>query len=155
MLEAAGVDADPAEVLRSGRAMDSWRAMISAQGGDPDAPLPVAAESHVIRAPGSGVLARLDALDVGIAAWRLGAGRARKEDAVSAGAGVIMLAKEGDAVTEGEPLFELRTDDPDRFARAMEALEGCFDIGESAQPRPLVIDRVSAEAMPRPDRASQ
>ncbi|MCW2494799.1 MAG: thymidine phosphorylase, partial [Jatrophihabitans sp.] len=142
MLAAAGVDTDPEPVLKDGRAMDTWRGMISAQGGDPDAPLPVAAESHVVSAPASGVLSRLDALDVGIAAWRLGAGRARKEDAVSFGAGVIMLAKEGDTVTAGQPLFELRADEPSRFARALEALDGSFDIGGDAPNRPLVLGRV-------------
>ena len=102
MLGAAGLDrVDPADALRDGRAMDAWRAMISAQGGDPDAALPAAREKHVVPAPASGVLTRLDALAVGVAAWRLGAGRARKEDAVSAGAGVVLHAKPGDPVTRG------------------------------------------------------
>jgi len=142
MLRTAGVDVDPADALRNGQAMDVWRAMIAAQGGDPDAPLPTAAEKHVVIAEHSGVLTRLDALSVGIAAWRLGAGRARKEDAVSAGAGVVMLAKEGDAVTAGQPLFELHADDSARFERALAALDGGYDIGESFEARPLVIDRV-------------
>ena len=98
--------------------------MIAAQGGDPSAPLPTARETHVVAAPASGVLTRLDALAVGIAAWRLGAGRARKEDPVSFGAGVVMLAKPGDTVRAGEPLLELHADDPALFDRALEALEG-------------------------------
>jgi len=142
MLRTAGVDSDPADALRNGQAMDVWRAMIAAQGGDPDAPLPTAAEKHVVIAEHSGVLTRLDALSVGIAAWRLGAGRARKEDAVSAGAGVVMLAKEGDAVTAGQPLFELHADDSARFERALAALDGGYDIGDLFEARPLVIDRV-------------
>jgi len=142
MLRTAGVDVDPADALRNGQAMDVWRAMIAAQGGDPDAPLPTAAEKHVVIAEHSGVLTRLDALSVGIAAWRLGAGRARKEDAVSAGAGVVMLAKEGDAVTAGQPLFELHADDSARFERALAALDGGYDIGDLFEARPLVIDRV-------------
>ena len=128
MLAAAGLDVDPADALRDGRAMDVWRAMISAQGGDPDADLPIAREKHVLNAAADGVLTRLDALAVGIAAWRLGAGRARKEDAVSAGAGVVMLAKPGDRVTAGQPLLELYADDVARFARAEEALAGAIDI---------------------------
>ena len=145
MLAGVGLaDIDPAEALRDGRAMDVWRRMISAQGGDPAAPLPVARERHVVPAPSSGVLTRLDALAVGIAAWRLGAGRARKEDAVSPGAGVVMFAKPGDQVREGEPLLELHTDDPARFARALDALEGAYDLDGGAQfaPTPLIIDRV-------------
>jgi thymidine phosphorylase len=143
MLSCAGLTSvDPADALRDGRAMDTWRAMISAQGGDPDAPLPVARETQVINAPSSGVLTRLDALAVGVAAWRLGAGRARKEDPVSAGAGVVMLAKPGDSVTAGQPLLELHADDPSRFERALEALEGGYDIGASAPPRPIVIDTI-------------
>jgi thymidine phosphorylase len=145
MLAAAGLDVDPAPALRDGRAMDVWRAMISAQGGDPDATLPVAREKHVVDAAADGVLTRLDALAVGIAAWRLGAGRARKEDAVSAGAGVVMLAKPGDRVRAGQPLLELYADDAARFARAEEALVGAIDIAaaDTGYVRtPLIIDRV-------------
>ena len=145
MLTAAGLDdEDPADALRDGRAMDSWRAMIRAQGGDPDAPLAVAAETHVIRATANGLLTRLDALAVGVAAWRLGAGRARKEDAVSAAAGVVMLAKPGDAVRIGQPVLELHTDDPGRFARAEAALADAIDIGETFSATPLIRDRVSS-----------
>ena len=129
MLAGVGIsDADPAAALADGRAMDVWRRMIQAQGGDPDATLPTAAERHVITAPSAGVLTRLDAYAVGVAAWRLGAGRARKEDAVSAAAGVVMLAKPGDRVSAGQPLLELHADEPDRFARAEQALHGAFDI---------------------------
>ncbi len=144
MLAGVGItDVDPAAALADGRAMDAWRAMISAQGGDPDAELPVAAEKHVVTAPESGVLSRLDAYAVGVAAWRLGAGRARKEDAVSAGAGVVLLAKPGDTVTAGQPLLELHADDAGRFERALQALEGGYDIGGTFTPSPLVLDRIS------------
>ena len=140
MLVGAGrADVDPADALRDGRAMDVWRAMISAQGGDPDAPLPTARETHVVTAPASGVLTRLDALAVGVAAWRLGAGRARKEDPVSAGAGVVLHAKPGDSVTAGQPLLELHADEPDRFAAALAALDGGFDIGPSAGPAGEIV----------------
>ncbi len=144
MLSAAGLgDVDPADALRDGRAMDVWRRMISAQGGDPAAPLPSARERHVVTAPASGVLTRLDALAVGVAAWRLGAGRARKEDPVSSGAGVVLLAKPGDRVQAGQPLLELHADDPARFARAAEALDGGYDIDGPQQSRPLVIERIA------------
>ncbi|HEY2983997.1 MAG TPA: thymidine phosphorylase [Jatrophihabitantaceae bacterium] len=144
MLSAAGLgDVDPADALRDGRAMDVWRRMISAQGGDPDAPLPSARERHVVTAPASGVLTRLDALAVGVAAWRLGAGRARKEDPVSPGAGVVLLAKPGDRVQAGQPLLELHADEPERFARAVGALDGGYDIGAAPPARPLVIERIA------------
>ncbi len=144
MLAGAGLtDVDPADALRDGRAMDAWRAMISAQGGDPDAELPTARETHVVTAPASGTLTRLDALAVGVAAWRLGAGRARKEDPVSAGAGVVLHAKPGDEVREGEPLLELHADDPARFDRALAALEGGYEIGGHAPDTPLIIDRIA------------
>lgn len=146
MLAAAGRDdVDPAEKLADGSAMDAWRAMVSAQGGDPDAPLPVAKQSHVVTAPSDGVLTRLDALSVGVAAWRLGAGRERKEDPVQAGAGVVWHARPGDEVRAGAPLFTLLTDTPDRFDRALAALEGGYDVspsGTAFEPRPLVIDRI-------------
>jgi thymidine phosphorylase len=146
MLAGAGVtDVDPADRLADGTAMDAWRRMIAAQGGDPDADLPVARESHVVAAPSSGVLTRLDAMAVGMAAWRLGAGRARKEDPVQAGAGVVWHARPGDEVTEGRPLFTLLTDDASRFDRALASLEGGYDIAPDASaytPTPLVLDRI-------------
>jgi thymidine phosphorylase len=142
MLGAAGLDIDPADALRDGRAMDVWRRMIAAQGGDLSAPLPVAREKHVVPAPSSGVLTKLDALSVGTAAWRLGAGRARKEDVVSFGAGVVMLAKPGDTVVQGEPLLELHADEPARFERALDALAGGIEIGEAHGAPPLVLDRI-------------
>jgi thymidine phosphorylase len=138
-------DVDPAEVLASGAAMDSWRAMIAAQGGDPDAALPVGREQHVVAAPASGVLARLDAMAVGLAAWRLGAGRAKLGDDVQAGAGVEWHARPGDPVTEGQPLLTLHTDEPDRFERALASLDGGFDIapaGTAYTPTPLVHARI-------------
>ena len=136
---------DPAEALRDGSALASWKELVREQGGDPDAPLPVAAERRVVLAPTGGVVTRLDAYQVGLAAWRLGAGRARKEDAVSFGAGVTLHAKPGEEVKAGEPLFTLHTDEPERFDRAAEALEGAFDIGagDEWKPSPLVIDRIA------------
>ncbi|MFC6422620.1 thymidine phosphorylase [Ornithinimicrobium tianjinense] len=147
MLAGAGRgDVDPADALADGRAMDVWRRMIAAQGGDPDAPLPVAKDTHVVTAPADGVLTRLDALAVGVAAWRLGAGRARKEDPVQAAAGVQMHAKPGDPVRAGQPLLTLHTDEPDRFARALEALEGGYAVGSASEveaPAQVVIDRIA------------
>ena len=149
MLANAGITGvDPAENLANGKAMDAWRRMIAAQGGDPDAALPVAREQHVLTAPSTGTLTRLDALKVGVAAWRLGAGRARKEDPVQAGAGIEMHAKPGDAVVAGQPLLTLHTDTPERFAGAVEALADGWDISTADAtsgyvPRQLVLDRVS------------
>jgi thymidine phosphorylase len=145
MLAGARVtDVDPAEVLASGQAMDTWRAMIRAQGGDPDAPLPRARETDVVRAESDGVLQSVDALAVGVAAWRLGAGRARKEDEVQAGAGVELHARPGDRVVAGQPLLTLHTDTPDRFARAQAALEGAYRIAaQDPEPSPLILDRIS------------
>lgn len=149
MLTAAGQpDADPAAALADGRAMDVWKAMIRAQDGDPDAPLPVANHIEEIRAPRSGVLTRLDAMDVGVAAWRLGAGRGRREDPVQAEAGVEMYAKPGDEVTEGQVLLSLHTQTPERMPRAKEVLENAFDItpagelGGGYEPTPLMLGRI-------------
>jgi thymidine phosphorylase len=144
MLAAAGRDdVDPAEVLASGRALETWNAMIRAQGGDPDAALPVARENHVITAPADGVVTRLDALAVGVAAWRLGAGRSRPGETVQAAAGVVLHAKSGDTVSAGQPLLTLHTDTPERFARAIEALDGGYEVGVAAPPaRSVIIDEV-------------
>ncbi|MBB6378848.1 thymidine phosphorylase [Pseudonocardia eucalypti] len=143
MLALGGVNGgpDPASVLASGKAYDVWRAMIAAQGGDPDAPLPVARRVEPVLASRDGVLAGCDAFAVGVAAWRLGAGRARKEDPVDAAAGVRLLARPGDAVAAGQPLLELHTDRPDTLESARAALTGALPIADEA-PRggPLVLE---------------
>jgi thymidine phosphorylase len=143
MLALAGVETDPAAALADGRALERYRAMISAQGGDPDAELPSARYTEVVRAESAGWVATLDARAVGIAAWRLGAGRARKEDPVSAAAGIICLAKPGERVEAGQPVLELLGDDPARFARALKALDGGITIGpEPCEPDALILERI-------------
>ncbi|MBX3310417.1 MAG: thymidine phosphorylase [Cryobacterium sp.] len=149
MLASAGQpDADVEGALKDGRAMDTWRAMIAAQHGDPDAPLPVAKESHVVTADRDGILVEQKALPFGVAAWRLGAGRARKQDPVQHSAGIDLHAKPGDAVTKGQPLFTLSADEPARFERALEALEGAYRIGSAGDEvhdgGPLIADRITA-----------
>jgi thymidine phosphorylase len=144
MLAAAGLDGhDPAEVLASGRAMDIWRAMIRAQGGDPDASLPSARETEVISAEKDGVLTALDARAVGEAAWRLGAGRAQQHHDVQAAAGVELHARLGEVVRAGQPILTLHTDTPERFPRARDALAGGYRIGQDPAERPpLILDRI-------------
>ena len=147
MLRLAGVgDVDVAAALADGRAMDKWRQMVAAQGGNPDAPMPVARESHVVTATASGVLTQLDALAVGVASWRLGAGRERKEDAVQLGAGITLHAQQGQRVTAGQPLMTLFTDEPARFERALASLEGgiTIDAAASESQKTIVLDRVTA-----------
>lgn len=141
MLTLAGVDADPAEALRDGRAMDAWRAMVRHQGGDPDAPLPRARHTHEVRAEHDGYVAGLDALEVGVASWRLGAGRSRKEDPVQAGAGIEIHAPLGTQVRRGERLLTLHTDTPERVERALEVLHPV--IGDTPPaPRTLIHERI-------------
>jgi len=149
MLAGAGVTGvDPADALRDGRAMDSWRRMISAQGGDPDAPLATAHHVEEVRAEADGYVTRLDALGVGIAAWRLGAGRERKDSPVQAGAGVMLRKQLGDPVRKGEVLMTLHTDTPERMPRGLAALAeacegaGAVEIGETAPSRSIVLDKV-------------
>jgi thymidine phosphorylase len=144
MLALAGIaDVDPAHVLASGKAYEVWERMIVAQGGDPSAPLPVAAHVEELVADRSGVLTRLDALAVGVAAWRLGAGRARKEDPVQAAAGVRLLVGVGDEVEAGQPLLELHTDTPDAVAGARAALDGGGLVSDEPAVRPaLLLDTV-------------
>ncbi|GAA4540953.1 thymidine phosphorylase [Amycolatopsis samaneae] len=144
MLALAGLSSvDPAEVLASGRAYETWCRMIAAQGGDPEAPLPSPAHMHVVSAREDGVLATLDAYAVGIAAWRLGAGRARKEDPVQAAAGVRCLVKPGEPVAAGQPLLELHTDTPDAVPAALAALDGAYSVADAVAERsPLVFDTV-------------
>ncbi len=142
----AGID--PADLLADGRAMDVWRRMIRAQGGDPEATLPTAAHHEVVRAESDGVLTAMDALAVGVAAWRLGAGRARKEDVVQAGAGVELHAKPGATVRAGDPLMTLHSDTPERFARAHEALVDAVRIERDPSTAPattMVFDRIAAD----------
>ena len=145
MLSLAGVkDVDVAAALSDGRAMDKWRAMISAQGGDPDATLPAAKETQTVFAEAEGVITELDALSVGLASWRLGAGRARKEDPVQFGAGVTLHAQLGDTVKKGEPLYTLHTDEPARFERALETIAKAYSIEPRGQvSRKLILDRIT------------
>jgi len=148
MLEAAGIHAtmDPADALKNGAAMDSWRAMIIAQGGNPDAPLPVARERQTIVAESSGKMLEMHALKVGISAWRLGAGRSKQGEAVQAGAGIEIHAKPGDILQAGSPIFTLHTDEADRFERAIEALDGAVKIGGADDPidrLPLILEKIT------------
>jgi len=147
MIDAAGgsTKKDPQVALNDGSAMDVWRKMISAQGGEIDAALPKAKEVHHVLAEQDGYLTKLDALSVGVAAWRLGAGRARKEDSVQAGAGISWSATQGDQVKKGQVLFSLHTDEPARFELAMQSLMNGFEIGSKEQITerlPLVIERI-------------
>ena len=143
MLELAGIKGiDPADNLKNGKAMDHWRRMISAQNGDPDGPLPIAKENLVIKAEQSGTLTRMDALKVGVAAWRLGAGRSKQGEQLQLGAGIEIHAKPGEAVKAGQPLFTLHTDKPELFARAQESLEGAVEYDSNYQRLPLVLERI-------------
>ncbi|MBL1075010.1 thymidine phosphorylase [Nocardia sp. 2] len=146
MLALAGIDdIDPADALADGRAMDHWRAMIEAQGGDPDAELPSAKHTETIRATRTGTLTRLDAYDIGIAAWRLGAGRARQGDPVQSGAGIEMHAKPGDSVKAGQPLLTLHTDTPEAIPAALDALATATTVAEAEfTPPPLLLGRIQA-----------
>jgi thymidine phosphorylase len=145
MLNQAGVSGvDPSENLRNGKAMDKWRQMISAQGGNPDAELPKAKHSHQILATESGFVSRLDALEVGVASWRLGAGRERKEDAVQFGAGIELNVQIGSRIEAGQPLMTLFTDTEEKFARAIELAGGAVEISNSSvAQRKLILGRIS------------
>lgn len=146
MLRLAGkTDVDVRAALTDGRAMDKWKQMVRAQHGDPDAALPVAEHTEVVTATESGVLTGLDALSVGVASWRLGAGRARKEDPVQDVAGIELHAKPGDTVTAGQPLMTLHTATPERFERAIEALDSAVEIGGDAAsvPESIVFETIT------------
>ena len=149
MLETVGItNVDPADMLKNGKAMDVWRQMISAQGGDPDAKLPTAKENLVITAQSSGTILSMDAMKVGLAAWRLGAGRSRQGEAVQAGAGIEIHAKPGEVVVTGAPLYTLHTDTPAAFARAQESLTNSVTIGDLPKDGkidrlPLVVERIT------------
>jgi thymidine phosphorylase len=143
MLGLVGLDADPVAALDDGSAYEVYRRMIAAQGGDPDAPMPTASFIEVVAAHREGFVRRVDALAVGVAAWRLGAGRARKEDPVSATAGVLCLVREGDHVGKGQPLFELHADDDAHLDLGREAMRHAVEIGD--EPRPVddvVVDLI-------------
>ena len=149
MLETVGItNVDPADMLNNGKAMDVWRRMISAQGGDPDAKLPTAKENLTVTAQSSGTILSMDAMKVGLAAWRLGAGRSRQGEAVQAGAGIEIHAKPGDVVAAGAPLYTLHTDTPAAFARAQESLTNSVTIGDLPKDGkidrlPLVVERIT------------
>jgi thymidine phosphorylase len=145
MLDLAGIaDRDPAQALRDGTAMDRFRRLIAAQGGDLSVPLPIGSCSETVTAARGGTMGDIDAMAVGLAAWRLGAGRSRPGEAVQPGAGIKIHRRPGEPVAAGEPLFTLYTDAPERFAAAMAELDGGFSVGDTAPlPRPLIIDRLA------------
>jgi len=148
MLDAAKVKStiDPADALKNGAAMDVWRRMIKAQGGDPDANLPTAKENYQVLATESGQITEMNALAVGISAWRLGAGRSKQGESVQAGAGIEIHAKPGQMIQAGQPLFTLHTDEPERFERAIEALADCVHIsnaGEKITQLPLILEKIT------------
>jgi len=143
MLQLAGISGvDPAENLKNGKAMDHWRRMIKAQSGDPDAALPIAKENLIISAEQSGTLTRMDALKVGVAAWRLGAGRSKQGEQLQLGAGIEIHAKPGQSITKGAPLFTLHTDKPKLFERAQETLVGAVEYDSNYQRLPLVLEQI-------------
>ena len=147
MISAAGiVGKDPEVALKDGSAMDVWRRMIRAQSGDPDGKLPFAKEQHQILATTPGRMVGMDAMKVGVAAWRLGAGRSRQGEKVQAGAGIELHAKPGDEITTGQLLMSLHTDEPERFARALEILDGSVTIvpGGEVKRLPLIVERIQA-----------
>ena len=143
MLSAVNIDVDPAKVLASGKAMDVWNSMIAAQGGDIHAPLPVAPHQEVVRASADGTITSMDALAVGLAAWRLGAGRSRQGETVQASAGVEIAVKPGDSVKAGDVVYTLHTETPERFSFALSALENSFTINQPTDLLPLIVDRIS------------
>jgi thymidine phosphorylase len=145
MLELAGIDArDPAQTLLDGTAMDRFRRLVAAQGGDLSVPLPIGAHSETVTAPRGGTMGDIDAMAVGLAAWRLGAGRSRPGERVQCGAGVRIHRRPGEPVTPGEALFTLYTDTPERFGAAMAELDGGWSVGDTPPaPRPLIIDRIT------------
>ena len=145
MLDAAGINGkDPEIALKDGSAMDHWRKMVTAQGGDPDGKLPVAKEQQIITAENSGTIIEMNAMAVGISAWRLGAGRAKQGETLQLGAGIEIHSKPGEKIAKGAPLFTLHTDEPARFERAIEALANSVKIveGGSANRLPLVLERI-------------
>ncbi|MDO9485948.1 MAG: thymidine phosphorylase [Actinomycetota bacterium] len=146
MLDLAGIDADPEKTLKDGSAMDCWNRMIRAQGGDPHAALPKAHEQQEVVATHSGMVTHMDALALGVAAWRLGAGRARKEDPVSAGAGITLHVKPGDLIEAGEPILTMFADDGARIPQALEALHGAIEVGPAHSTitrLPLILERIT------------
>jgi thymidine phosphorylase len=143
MVELVGIDVDPARKLDDGSAFEVYRQMIRAQGGDPDVVLDLAAQREEVLAARAGIVESVDALRVGVTAWRLGAGRARKEDPVSAAAGVLCLVREGEQVEAGQPLFELHADDEQHMARGRDAIESAVVIGdERSAPQQLLLERI-------------
>jgi thymidine phosphorylase len=144
MLNLAGINKDPAQGLKDGSAFNIWKNMVKAQGGNPDAEIPVAKKKELVLSKQSGYITDLNAYAIGLSAWRLGAGRAKKEDAVSKTAGIICLAKEGDYVEKGQPVLELHIDDETRLNSAQDALINAFEIGsEPKEKRKIVLERIS------------
>lgn len=145
MLELAGIDGcDPAQTLRDGTAMDRFRRLISAQGGDLSVALPSGTYSETLTTSRGGTMGDIDAMAVGLASWRLGAGRSCPGERVQFGAGVKIHRRPGEPVAPGEPVFTLYTENRERFGAAMAELDGAWSVGDTPPaPRPLVVDRIT------------
>lgn len=144
MLDVAGIDGvDPAQTLADGTAMDCFRQLIAAQGGDPEAPLPLGTHTETVVASRSGVMGDINAMSVAMAVWRLGAGRAQPGDPVQAGAGLYLHRRSGEPVAAGDTLFTLYTETPGRLPSALAELDGGWSVDDAAPPqRPVVLDRI-------------
>jgi thymidine phosphorylase len=144
MLEIGGIDGrDPAQTLCDGTAMERFRALVAAQGGDLSVPLPVGKYSETVTASRGGTMGDIDAMAVGLAVWRLGAGRSRPGELVQPGAGIQIHRRPGEPVAAGEPLFTLYTDTPERFESAMGELAAGWSVADRPPVRrPLIIDRI-------------
>ena len=131
--------------VANGSALDVYERWIRAQGGDPDPDaLERAPVRRVVAAPHDGVVTRLGALDVGIAALELGAGRRAKDDPVDHAVGVLCFAKRGDQVLAGDDLAEVHARDDASAERAAEAVLAAYELGSEAPPeRGIVLDVMS------------
>ena len=152
MCDVAGVSADAEKVLRSGAGRQTFERMLAAQGGHLERGLPVAPVQVAVKAESDGHVEAIDALEVGLAAIELGAGRIRKEDKVDPAAGFVIVAHVGDRVAVGDPLVTVHAGSQELVDRVSTRLRSAWRLSDSLVRRPPhVLARVDKNGITKAD----
>jgi pyrimidine-nucleoside phosphorylase len=145
-----GVDDEEArgraeKAVADGSALAAYERWIEAQGGDPaESALPTAPVVQDVPAEEPGFVTAIGAVDVGLAALRLGAGRRTKDDTIDHAVGVRCLAKRGDRVAAGQPLAEVHAQDDQSAARGVADVRAAYTLADESPPeRPIVLETIA------------
>ena len=139
------------QALYSGTALTKFKAMVQAQGGRPEPELLALSPcKKTVCAQRQGYITKMETRQCGIASVVLGAGRAKKEDPVDYGAGILLHVKPGDRVEAGQPLATLYAAGEHLLKQGAQLLEEAIEIGGQPQPpMPLIYARITKDGVER------